>query len=154
MANEKRPHFFGLPHVLETTSKFIDIKSKHYGLLLGKVLRIKPLRWIFLISFVPVADTLLLYFERFHLLQYQGTTRRCSGEYFKRVNFYGKRQHSFKVKYWSCKFWRKNISMGYNFLWNSILALDFSYSFHLEWMSLTFGAISHRRRHGSKSSID
>ena len=50
----------------------------------------------------------------------------------------------------------KNIWKRHNFLWNSILASakDFSYSFHLEWMSLTFGTISHRGMHGSKSSVD
>ena len=48
---------------------------------------------------------------------------------------------------------RKNIWMRHNFLWNSILASakDFSYSFHLEWMSLTFGVITQRQRHKSKS---
>ena len=46
----------------------------------------------------------------------------------------------------------KNIWMMNNFLWNSILASakDFSYSFHLEWMSLTFGVITQRQRHKSK----
>ena len=33
------------------------------------------------------------------IIRNQRTTRRCSGEYFKWVNFYGKRQHYFKVKY-------------------------------------------------------
>ena len=43
--------------------------------------------------------------------------------------------------------------MRHNFLWNSILASakDFSYSFHLEWMSLTFGIITQRQRHKSKN---
>ena len=34
---------------------------------------------------------------------YYRTTGRWSGEYFKRVNFYRKRPHSFKVKYWSTR---------------------------------------------------
>ena len=47
---------------------------------------------------------------------------------------------------------KKNIWMRHNFLWNTILssAEDFSYSFHLEWMSLTFGVITQRQRHKSK----
>ena len=47
----------------------------------------------------------------------------------------------------------KNNWMRQNFLWNSMLASakDFSYSFHLEWMSLTFGVITQRQRHKSKN---
>ena len=86
---------------------------------------------------------------------YQRTTRRCSGEYFKWVNFYGKRQHSLKVKYWSSSCWRKNIWMRHNFLWNSIIASakDFSYSFLHGWMSFVFVSIFQRGPHVSKRDL-
>ena len=53
-------------------------------------------------------------------------TRRCSGEYFYRVNFYGKRQHSFKVKYWSnSSCWRKK------YLNTHLKETQFSVKWHL-----------------------
>ena len=65
-----------------------------------------PLLWLFKNNPVLKKRLVILLTTLFYNLR---TTRRCSGENFKRVNFYRKRQHSFEVKYWSSSCCRKKI---------------------------------------------